>query len=587
MKPNDKRYSLRIKMMAINILITLLTFVLYGGLFVLSISLVTEKYINKDMDFFLTEISDNMTEKYKYMEDMIYAVRDSDVLMNYLKNRYDQTENEFVSEEFASAVNISDSDNQRTEGEPIVEQVYLFRKDGLYVSDFYYSLMTEEIEAIDNMMDRVFKECNRYLAMQNGFECYSAFDEEYIYLACPVMDNNIEVKGIIIFTINRESLCSIMSEVANYERAFWMLYDTNGNVIEGIYDSINIDDIEMYKESFSAPVTEKLGMTKYRLYNNDVGLKLKIMIGIPMNHTISILYDTFGIYIFMLILIFIVAIFSFGAFTYKITKPMQEVTEKIKLVQEGNFDTKLPEYEEKELYEISNGFNRMTSEINHLITEVYEKQILLKEQELKFLQSQLNPHFIFNVLNAIGLQAGMDGHSGLAKIISTFAQFIQAKIYRGDLQKVQIRQELEFAKYYLEIQKFRYGDRLSYQIEVDESLMDYYIQKLCVQIIVENAVVHGLEPKTGSGFVGVYGYEEDGHIVFDIIDDGVGFASGVQIPFKSKKVSKHHNQVGLNNLHSILKLQYGEEYGISIESEVNEGSKVTVRIPFDEGTEEA
>lgn len=587
MKLMDKRYSLRIKMMVINILITLITFLLYGGLFVLSISLVIEKYINKDMDFFLTEISDNMSEKYKYMEDMIYSVRDSGVLMDYLQEQYDQTENEFVSDEFASAVNISDSDNQRTEGEPIVEQVYLFRKDGLFVSDFYYTLMTEEIEAIDNTVEDVFDECKRYLAVQKGFECYAACDQEYIYLACPVMDDNIEVKGTMIFTINRESLCSIMSEVSDYERSFWMLYDTNGNIIEGIYDSIHTEDVNMHEDSFTAPITEKLGMSKYRLYNKDVGLKLKIMIGIPQNHTMSILYDTFGIYIVMLVLIFIVGILSFGVFTYKITKPMQEVTAKIKLVQEGDFNTKLPEYEEKEFYEISNGFNRMTSEINHLITEVYEKQILLKEQELKFLQSQLNPHFIFNVLNAIGLQAGMDGNGNLAKIISTFAQFIQAKIYRGDLQKVQIRQELEFAKYYLEIQKFRYGDRLSYQIEVDESLMDYYIQKLCVQIIVENAVVHGLEPKTGSGFVGVYGYEENGHIVIDIIDDGVGFASGVQIPVKNSKMSKQHNQVGLNNLHSILQLQYGSEYGISIESEVDEGSKVTVRIPFDHGTEEA
>ena len=171
-------------------------------------------------------------------------------------------------------------------------------------------------------------------------------------------------------------------------------------------------------------------------------------------------------------------------------------------------------------------------------------------------------------------------------MITSFSQLIQAKIYRKDTEKVQIRQELEYVEYYLYLQSYRYGDRLNYNIIVeDEEVLDMFIPKLCLQLIVENAVVHGIEPKLEPGFVEIVMFEKDRSIYIEISDDGVGFdqEGQVSLPINKEVKEKGHNHVGLNNAHHIIQLTYGEKYGIHIFSKKGDGSKVTVHIPFDEG----
>lgn len=587
MNKKKGRHSIRIKMMGINISIALVSFLLCGGLFVISISLLIGKYINSDMDFFLTEITDNLSEKFEYMEDTISEIRDSVILMDYLEKGYEfQTEAE-VQKTFSHLIDINNLDNQRTDWEPIIEEVYIFREQGEFIAEYYYMLVSREIEESHELVASVWEEFQQERTGKQGFDSYVVIQDDSMYIACPVLNDKLTMCGSVIFNLNLESVHLIMTELKNYEDAFWILYDDHENILDGECMEAYLENMDFLKETEEVLYSRKIAGEDYRLYHKELGVNLNVALGIPENHAVRILYDSIDLYVVMIVLILAVGILSFAIFTYKITKPLEEVSEKLKSVKDGDFRTKMPEYKEKEFYEISNGFNRMTSEIDHLITEVYEKQILLKELELKFLQSQLNPHFIFNVLNAISMQANMDGNKQLGQTISTFSKLIQAKIYRSDLEKVKIRQELEYAEYYLQIQKFRFGERLSYMIDVDETLMDYYIQKLSIQMIVENAVVHGLEPKIGGGTVYIRGYKDDGDIIIEIEDDGVGFDTDgkLEFPLKTTSANEEHNQVGLNNIHSILQLRYGNAYGLSIVSEIGKGTTVKIRIPFDTGLE--
>ena len=208
---------------------------------------------------------------------------------------------------------------------------------------------------------------------------------------------------------------------------------------------------------------------------------------------------------------------------------------------------------------------------------------------MKFLQTQMNPHFMFNVLNTIALQAQLDGNQEVYRMISSFSQLIQAKIYRDKSEKVKICQELEYVNYYLYLQNYRYGDRLQYEIHIqDKKLTDYYIPKLCIQLIVENAVVHGIEPKIGKGLVRVDIYEDKETLCIDTEDNGVGFEQSGEIllPLEPRTGDKSHNHVGLNNVHHIIRLMYGENYGIRVFSTPGKGSKICIRIPFDDGKQE-
>lgn len=169
--------------------------------------------------------------------------------------------------------------------------------------------------------------------------------------------------------------------------------------------------------------------------------------------------------------------------------------------------------------------------VRYLLTQVYQKQYTLKEMELKYVQTQMNPHFMYNVMNSIAIEARLDGNEEVFRKLHSFTELIRAKIFRGNSDKVKIGQELEYIRYYLYLQNSRFGDRIQYEIQVEnEVLLDCMVPKLCLQLIVENAVVHGLEPKIGEGKVTVRIYQSgENEICLDTLDDGVGFGKEGEI----------------------------------------------------------
>lgn len=585
-KKQKKRRSLRTKMLAINVSVALTAFLLCGILFVVSVSDLVGNYVNHDLNFFLTEMSDNLNVKLSYMETMIYEIRDDRELMNYLQNcgAYEETKREELKENFEHAVSISSEQNQGSGSLPVIDKVYLFDEGGHFFSEFYYALVYSEIERANERAEEVHKTF-RTLEGENR-QIYFTGENDGLYIACPLLDDRMEPRGTVVFDVNLDSVENILREMNGYEDSFWMLC-CESQILDGANTEIVRDSIgEIEATHLYEPGVMTLGKKDYRIYKQQLPFGFSIVLGIMENQVEMVLFNATKIYIIGIVVILVAGLVSFTVFTYKMTKPIQEVMDKMQQVKKGDFETKLPDYDNREFHEISTVFNEMTAYINHLINQVYEKQISIKEMELKFLQTQMNPHFMFNVLNTIALQARMDGNEDVFKMISSFSQLIQAKIYHSDSEKVKMRQELEYVNYYLYLQNFRYGERLSYHIEVeDDRILEMYIPKLCIQLIVENAVVHGIEPKMENGRVNVHIYTGEASVYIEIEDNGVGFDTEgkITLPIREKEKDASHNHVGLNNANHIIRLMYGEEYGLEIYSEPQKGTKVIIHIPFDEG----
>lgn len=582
-KPIKKKYSLRMRMMEINVGIALVSFLLCGLLFILSVSFLVKTYINSDINFFLTETAENLEKRLEYIETTVTGVRESEILMDYLENGTDENGIGQIQQVFQQTADINDSPNQGDEGVPVVDKVYLLRSEEEYLQVSYYALVDGEEEENIRIMKNVWSVYQESLSEGVGVDPYYYAEGETLYVACPVLDDNMEEKGTIIFNIDLRTIQQIMSQMGNYENAFWVLYTQEGRVIDTYPEGTVPEGGNWKRPAQTEPYIARSGDMDYRIITGEMSMGLRISLGIPENHATRLLYDSIDIYVAGIVCILLAGIISFGIFTFRITKPIEEVKEKISEVEKGDFHAKLPEYSSQEFSEISRGFNRMTQEIDHLVNEVYEKQILVRDMELKFLQTQMNPHFMFNVLNALALQAKIDGNDELSGKISVFSQLIQAKIYRSETEKVQIKQEMEYVRYYLEIQKFRYGDSLTYSVQMEKSVEECYIPKLCIQLVAENAVVHGLEPKMGGGRVDITAEQREGKIQITVVDNGVGFAidGEVSLPLKMEAGDKSHNHVGLNNADSIIKLMYGKEYGIHIYSEAGQGTRVTISIPLD------
>lgn len=584
-----KPYSFRRKITAYSLYTLLAAFLIGGAIFLLSVWWIVGSYMEKDTTFFLEEIVSNMKEKTDYLENIIYSIRSNDKIMEGLQNASpDKNSKNLMFQEFHKEVPVFSKGNITNDGTPFLESVYLFDKEGAFSKVNYFSELYSEAEKSDRRMQRLYDEFTSRQEASLGF--HWTIEGNYAYMAYPIYNDSMDAVGTLIYSLSVKALENIMGSASNYSESFWFLYDKSEKLLaEGSPFRFELYFSSVMNDYYDKPYERRIHNTAYLIHKKDIGLNLSISIGIPKNQAIFLIYDSIKIYILIFVLVGIISAVISSMIIYRFTKPIKEVAEKINLVKEGRYDTKLPNFNSIEFHEISTVFNSMTSRIHYLINEVYEKQILVKESELRFLQAQMNPHFMFNVLNTISLKAKMEHNDEIAKMITSFSSLVQASIYREDKEKVQIRQELSYVEYYLYLQGYRYEERLTYTIETkEECLLEYYIPKLCLQLIVENAVVHGIEAKIGKSTIQVKIYQQDGMIFLDTIDDGVGFDTPadkkeILLPLTSKEQNTEHNRIGLNNAYFIIKKSYGDNYGIFIKTEKNKGSTVSIHIPFDEG----
>lgn len=582
MKKEKGRYSLRMRMMIMNLAIAFTSILICGVLFVMSVSQLFGKYANKDVDFMLTEVSDNLKGKISFPREIIYRIRSSEMLMEYLDADDEQAweqEKQAILNELEEKVFIEDEANLSGGNEPVVEAVSLITEKGTFYTDFYYALTYVDVEHYNKIFGNVYKDFKD----AGDRDSYCVIEDQEIYFIYALYNDDMSRCGNVLFQLNADAIKKTMEDLKIYTESFWKLYHED-EVILGEPEE-EMQNISLQESFHYEPYTKKYEGKSYRLYEKELGLAFSLAVGVPSSEATEILYNSLSMYILGIVIVLLAGIAGFAFFTYKMTHPMQEIAGKLRQVQKGDFETKLPEYDSNEFHEISVTFNGMTEYIHHLVSQVYEKQLVVKDMKLKFFQMQMNPHFMFNTLNSIALQAKMDGNEEISKQLSSFAQLIRAKIYRNENEKVKIKNELEYTKYYLELQNFRFGDRLKYEIHIQkEELLEYYIPKLCIQLVTENAVVHGIEPSLKDGTVKVEIYEQDDSIYIDVIDDGVGFWKDgeISLPIQMEDESELHNHVGLNNVFHIIQLMYGEEYGISIYSLREKGTRVRIHVPFDE-----
>lgn len=593
-KQEKRRYSLRTKMMTTHLLVTFSSLIICAVLFIVSVWLIVGKYMKQDLDFFLTETHSNLKTRVEFMEHVIYQIRGSEELMDYMNSQNHSTADFLgAKEDFHRAVDISNEKNLGTSRtQPMMETIYLYHTNGTMLSTFYYALVASEIAQSDEVMSLMYEQYTKSKQERqvSDYQFYP-LTQERGYLAYTLYDNVMVDRGTVLFEIRMDSLEESMKGIENYKNGFWILYEDKGTVLDSKNVPLEPGEIEtLFRNYDRGPYTEKFEEGTFRIYQEPLAMNLNLVIGLPENQIVLLMFDSVKSYAVIAAAVTLIGLLVFIVVTFRLTRPIQDVTEKLQMVKGGDFETKLPDYDNREFHEISLVFNEMTAYVNHLINQVYEKQLSIKEMELKFLQTQMNPHFMFNVLNTIALQAKMDHNEDLFKMISSFSRLIQAKIYRDESEKVKISQEMEYVEYYLSLQKFRYGENLEYVIQMeDQELLDFYIPKLCIQLIAENAVVHGIESKIGKGMVRIVLCRNEDTISIDIIDNGVGFdrEGCITLPIHyENREDENHNHVGLNNANHIIQMMYGEQYGITIDSIKGEGTTVSILIPCDRGETE-
>lgn len=375
-----------------------------------------------------------------------------------------------------------------------------------------------------------------------------------------IKDKNGENLGVIVFDIKYQALNEYLKDISMGEQNDNLIIDNKNNII--YYKDVNCFINKKCLDKFLSQNKEyyknkNIALTKVHIENTD----WQLISFSEMNDLVLLRKSFFHV----IISIFLISLGFTTIVTFliirKFINPLRKLENHIQ-----KFENSLSEFhtDKNTSYEIEvivKHFNSMISRIKYL-----------REYEIKALHSQINPHFLYNTLDTIIWMTEFGDSEEVITITKSLANFFRLSLSNGN-EKISLKDELTHVKEYLFIQKQRYEDKLTYNFNIDESLLSYEVPKIIIQPIVENSIYHGIKNIQGTGIINIDVYKNNNDIYIAVKDNGIGFKESKK--FKKSKIGG----VGIKNVDKRIKFYYGNEYGIEIK-DVAEGSLVILKLPI-------
>ncbi len=294
---------------------------------------------------------------------------------------------------------------------------------------------------------------------------------------------------------------------------------------------------------------------------------------------IQLYYALWGIGCFLVIILLSILISS------RITKPIKLLRQSMRSVESGEFDVEAAIESDDEIGGLGRDYNIMIAKIRDLVHQTIADEKTKRKSELKALQNQITPHFLYNTLDSIIWMAEGNRQKDVVRMVAALARLLRLSISKGE-ELIPIRDEIEHITNYLIIQKMRYKDKLDFLLDVDEEIMRFRTLKLILQPLVENSIYHGIKNKPDPGTIRVLGKRVDGKILLSIEDDGVGMSAESLARIFTPDNGTRHRGVGVSNVNERIKLYFGPEFGLDYRSEPAKGTTVSIWLPVIGGEEQ-
>ncbi len=442
----------------------------------------------------------------------------------------------------------------------------------------------------------------RALGSSNGMTSWYYLEDErdslkYLSLVRKVSFLDQATSGVLVINVNMDMLGSIL----NQESFETMIVDDSNTIVAANRNGLKgktLADIDFDREViterggiFDADVDGKASRVLIEPLVPESSLNALRIISVFSIDTI--VKDANRINVLALIVIsasLVIAIFLIYGVSTILSKRMLRLSKHISKVATGNFDVILKIDGKDEIGQLSRQFNSMVSSINGLVEDVQEsnrqKNLLESKQneiKLKMMASQINPHFLFNALESIRMKAHLKGEKEISQVVRLLGKLMRRNLEVGT-GKTKLMNEIDIVRCYLDIQKFRYEDRLGYSLRIDPRVEQAAIPPLIIQPLVENAVIHGLENKPEGGMVYVQAELVGENIQIDVFDNGEGITEEkiTQLYESLNEVEDdEQNRIGLRNVHLRLLLSYGSEHGLVFKSEPGVGTHISFTIPYE------
>ncbi|WP_313076188.1 sensor histidine kinase [Lacrimispora sp.] len=395
--------------------------------------------------------------------------------------------------------------------------------------------------------------------------------------------------GYIALDVNARSLYDIIADIDLTQSGRIFLVNEEGRILV-TESEVSSGELlgEPYRKYFGQEEAfynnVRVGNTYYSVYNSGaISNGWHMMLAIPRDYYMrDITRLQNAILPIALVTAFVTAMLSIFV-ARGITRPMRNLSQAMEDFGQGNFDINCQVDSEDEIGRLSHTFNQMVMDMNSLVNTVYEQKVMKQEAQMKSLQMQINPHFLYNTLDTINWMARIQNVDEIGDMVAALSSMMRYSLEKKSF--VQLREEVKSLRDYLAIQNYRYEDKMEAEIEIGEELMIFYIPKLLIQPILENAIVHGIEEKLDKGHILITAKREGEDIYIQVEDDGVGMTEESMSHILMEDYSienRGHTSIGVVNVNRRIQMIYGKDYGLLVQSVLGAGTKVTIHIPAQE-----
>lgn len=403
-----------------------------------------------------------------------------------------------------------------------------------------------------------------------------------------IRDGKVE-EGILLVDMNFSGIEQVLKNVDVGNSGYLYLMNQDGEIIyhpkqQLLYTGIELEDNMQMKDYEDGTYTTSFEKQSRLTTVKTVGYTgWKLISVVPMEDVVS-QYGGMQTYIFIIAICLAFIFIQLSSFiTKKITDPIYRLEKAVGKLEAGDWSTEIKVSGSEEIRHLANSIQSMVDQLKQLMDDVVTEQELKRKSELDALQTQINPHFLYNTLDSVVWMIENEKYEGAVTMVTSLARLFRISISKGK-SIISVGEELAHAEYYMAIQSIRYKNKFTYTIEADEQIREKATVKLILQPMIENAIIHGMAymDEDDGGEIIVRAYEREGQLVMEVEDNGCGITEERMEEIRSGKNREKTlgSGIGMGNVHERIQIYFGKEYGVQMFSEPDEGTLIRINMPL-------
>lgn len=405
--------------------------------------------------------------------------------------------------------------------------------------------------------------------------------------AVEITDGPFTTQGVLLIDVSYNSLDQIVGEVSLGDSGYLYLMDGGGEIIchpkaqlinAGLMEEDNLEVAGRKEGSYR----ERFGGEERITTVKSIGYTGWKAVGVNPTGSMTLNVLKTRIFVVFIVLLFLFVLTMINAYiSSRITNPIKELEKSVSLLESGDLDAPVYIGGSAEIRSLGHSIQGMALRIKGLMNDIVAEHESKRKSEFDTLQSQINPHFLYNTLDIIVWMIENEKKTDAVRVVTALARFFRISLSRGK-SIITVKDELEHVRNYLMIQQMRFKNKFTYEIDADEDVLELASLKLMLQPMVENAIYHGMEFMDGDGVIQIRVWREGGDLYLRVRDNGLGMTKEqVENLFKDSGhvPSRRGSGIGVRNVNERVHLYFGDAYGLRIESEPDEGTDVIIHLP--------